>query len=563
MSKVWRGMGFGTLAIVLTAALGLVWEHHRGRQQLEETVARLKASGAYPDPAVLFAPPGPSNGFRSFERAVSGLSFCPGPDSMMGIAPGRAAPCFIKSQWLSADGRTNTWDSLAAWRQDFAADFDSLHSALAQPDCRMPIDWRPGYNIPLPPLILYKQGAQALAATALLAARNGDKAEALQQLKDLQRLVAALASERRLDSQVTRMASASIGLHAAWDIAQREDWTEADLAALQASLPSADICPSFVESIRGENALWVITMLDPNFSPTFPFGDLSGWLQRPLQPVTGPEDLVNLVHDLLQRTRFRLQMALFDPLFRFGWRDQACAVYLEVMNQLERRCRSACVSHNLKSFSSSGVFPDRTLGWYDGLRFNLSIMAVQSSCLGFSKVFALEAERTLTETQIALRRYTLLHGEAPVRLEQLVPEFLPTIPLDSMVGEPLRFRRNPDGSTTLWSVGEDFEDDGGAAGVPEPPIGFIRTWEGLDMVVPNAVGQLEFHARIAEVQDRWEMEHVVDAPQARRYWPLTTESAATNTAFTIGGASEMDPALVRRYGLIPKDPAATNGPAPK
>ena len=108
------------MAVVLAAALELVWEHHRGRRQLEATIAELKAKGAYPDPTVLFAPPGPANGFRTFEQAMSGLSYSPGPDPMKVIAPGRGAPCFLESQWRGPNGRTNTWDSLAAWRQDFA-----------------------------------------------------------------------------------------------------------------------------------------------------------------------------------------------------------------------------------------------------------------------------------------------------------------------------------------------------------------------------------------------------------------------------------------------------------
>lgn len=94
--------------------LGIVLGTPRGRRQLEATIAELKAKGAYPDPAVLFAPPGPANGFRTFEQAMSGLSFSPGPEPMQGTTPGRAAPCVLESKWRSFDGRSNTWDSLAA-----------------------------------------------------------------------------------------------------------------------------------------------------------------------------------------------------------------------------------------------------------------------------------------------------------------------------------------------------------------------------------------------------------------------------------------------------------------
>lgn len=190
---------------------------------MEATIAGLKAAGTYPDPAVLFAPPGPANGFRTFEQAMSGLSFSPGPEPMQGTTPGRAAPCVLESKWRSFDGRSNTWDSLAAWRRDSSANLESLHQALAEPECRTSVDWRQGFNAPLPALVRYKEGARALSAAALLAARNGDRTEALQHLKDLRRLESALASEPLVVSQLVRNASASIGLSTAWDLAQRDD----------------------------------------------------------------------------------------------------------------------------------------------------------------------------------------------------------------------------------------------------------------------------------------------------------------------------------------------------
>lgn len=318
-----------------------------------------------------------------------------------------------------------------------------------------------------------------------------------------------------------------------------------------------------MESLQGETALWQMTVFAPEFSLTAFVWDASSWLQSPLPTVSNLGDVSDFMRDILVRTRLRLQMAILDPIWRFGWRDQACAVHLTAMSQWVSRSRSACESHNLKSFSSEGVLPDRTLGWYDGLRLNPSAFALSSLRKAIPRALSLETQRTLIETHIALRRYTLRHGEAPERLDQLVPAFLPAIPIDGMVGQPLRFRRNPDGSTTLWSVGEDFKDDGGTAAVYSIEHSPSQWWNGFDMVVPTAVGETEYVAWKAEARRRWNDGLTMDPILARRYGLTRKGSAATNTSVTNAGAFKLDPILARRYGVIPKDSATTNSPAPK
>ena len=46
------------------------------------------------------------------------------------------------------------------------------------------------------------------------------------------------------------------------------------------------------------------------------------------------------------------------------------------------------------------------------------------------------------------------------RLEELVPQFLPSVPLDPYDGQPLRYKRLPAGFV-VYSIGADGRDDGG------------------------------------------------------------------------------------------------------
>jgi hypothetical protein len=61
-------------------------------------------------------------------------------------------------------------------------------------------------------------------------------------------------------------------------------------------------------------------------------------------------------------------------------------------------------------------------------------------------------------TSLALRRYQLVHGELPAKLDELVPRFLKEVPKDPYDGRPLRYSKE---KKSVWSVGEDGVDSGG------------------------------------------------------------------------------------------------------
>jgi len=69
-------------------------------------------------------------------------------------------------------------------------------------------------------------------------------------------------------------------------------------------------------------------------------------------------------------------------------------------------------------------------------------------------------------TAIALELFRRKRGEYPAQLDDLVPNFLPALPIDRFNGQPLRYRLTEEGPL-LYSVGADRIDDGGAAPVKE------------------------------------------------------------------------------------------------
>ena len=68
------------------------------------------------------------------------------------------------------------------------------------------------------------------------------------------------------------------------------------------------------------------------------------------------------------------------------------------------------------------------------------------------------AALVLADTAAALERHRLATGAPPASLADLVPTFLPAIPVDPLTDAPLGYRI-ADGRWTLWSGTEPEEDD--------------------------------------------------------------------------------------------------------
>jgi hypothetical protein len=78
----------------------------------------------------------------------------------------------------------------------------------------------------------------------------------------------------------------------------------------------------------------------------------------------------------------------------------------------------------------------------------------------FDRVTDTHALQRVTMTALALRLYRKENGRYPENLQQLVPKYLPSVPIDPYDGKPLRYRKLQMGFK-VWSVGGNRKDDGG------------------------------------------------------------------------------------------------------
>lgn len=77
---------------------------------------------------------------------------------------------------------------------------------------------------------------------------------------------------------------------------------------------------------------------------------------------------------------------------------------------------------------------------------------------GGDKKSSTNVKEEATLGMLAIKAFQLKHGKLPETLGELVPEFLPVVPLDDYDGKPLRYQPT---KRLLYSVGSDFKDDGG------------------------------------------------------------------------------------------------------
>ncbi|HNQ23944.1 MAG TPA: hypothetical protein PKK06_12705 [Phycisphaerae bacterium] len=76
------------------------------------------------------------------------------------------------------------------------------------------------------------------------------------------------------------------------------------------------------------------------------------------------------------------------------------------------------------------------------------------------------ARRRLAATALAIRWYAVDHGGRPTTLEELVPGYLPAVPLDPLASDGSALRYCPaERRPVLYSVGENGIDDGGTTHV--------------------------------------------------------------------------------------------------
>jgi hypothetical protein len=261
---------------------------------------------------------------------------------------------------------------------------------------------------------------------------------------------------------------AEIGLEATWELLQSGATNETQLSALQDIWSRGSIMPILAAQLETYRAFYLKEIESLDWPPdrnksTSNFSWQHNQLTSPTQAV---------LWFLVARS--------FDE---YG-------VFLISQNDL-CRVRSGAKSRQWKDCQNSVPSLSSCLIWRWAMPYSWRESSRVYHGDYLQRFFEFETFREMTVTAIALQRFRLRQNKWPEKLEELVPSLMPTLPRDWMDGEPLRYRRNSDGTFTLYSIGLDFKDDGGsvkpasAGGMCNcpPPI-----WHAQDTVWPCITG---------------------------------------------------------------------------
>lgn len=476
------------------------FERFRGHIALTRLKRHLVSRG-FKLTAAEFKSPRPvgENGATAFLQAAQQLpSVCMlvsnPPPRMALLASGRALVGFREEEWVEYIF-TNRWSDMNADLEKSQATLQLIRAALEKPVLDNDVDLTTGPTTVLVHLTPPKTAGQWLAVQTQLSLHEGRYQEALENLIAQCRVTRVLESDHLLISAVVRIAHAAIARTTTWEALQADGWTDADLVQLSEVWQSIRFAPDMIHDFEGElifglseydsmrksnsNAVDSIYGMQ-KFAP--PDDSERAWWERAMRLVPGGGKCADLVKE-----------QFYCRLWRLAWLDQDEVHYLRFMEGLLDIAHRAESEKSLTTIEPAlGVLiePAAHASFYNNLRYPQdSSFGILANSL--KKAMKAETERSLILTAIALKRYSIRFAKPPVELRSLVPEFLPSIPIDYMDGQPIKYRLKPDGTSVLYSVGEDCKDNGGDPSLQSGKTGTFNIWNRNDVVWPQPASPQE------------------------------------------------------------------------
>jgi hypothetical protein len=454
MSRRWKILIFVALVLGLAVLISII-HHCQLRAATEAYIAQLKAQGEPMELAQVLPPPvsAEQNSADIFRKAAAliddSLSYSSYVYGMEMVAPGKAMVRWRQPDVRDSDG-TNSWESVAEAVNENAQSFALLRQIIAKPNFNFQIN--------------YDQGVADLNFTDFYLAESKRAAQRLETgvICDLHRGETALAVT---NSELVRIAIANIALNGNWEVLQSTNLTDEQLAELQNDWTSLDFIRSGEKALQMERLTGEITLnkwRKSNAELRREF-DLGRKLRNSMGP---PEEHENLWD------KAKMISKIFTWQYWWSYPDEARSLKgYEILLETER---SAETNDSFQTALKAQAFKLASLGIdklddeffyiFDPEKTDMHSMLSQSikTLSGtVRRVMMAETAKNTIITAIALKRYQLKHGSYPPELSSLVPEFVPKVPLDPVDGQPLRYRRNADGTFLLYSVGENGKDDGG------------------------------------------------------------------------------------------------------
>lgn len=325
--------------------------------------------------------------------------------------------------------------------------FDSIWLKLMEasnerPDFRFPLEYGELYGCLLPHLSHIKAIHQYGKLRASAELHAGHHKEGTDSICLMLQLVEKLKTEPFLISYLVRIADFHITLHPVWEGTTHHLFDKTDLSKIAAQLSGVTFIPQAKISLGMERAVHVAE-IDRVAKYRSYFDRIANSTNYETQSWPWPWSYQSYIY--------------FAPK---GWITQNVRTYSEKLTLLENAV-------DQWSTGNADVYGQFKKSYEAQLNEPITVYNALSRSWEFGHVNilakALRAEATvhIARTAVALERYYLNQSTYPETLTELVPQYLPQLPIDPIDRKTLRYHRHQSDQFILYSIGANESDDGG------------------------------------------------------------------------------------------------------
>jgi hypothetical protein len=333
-----------------------------------------------------------------------------------------------------------------------------LRQASERPHARFPINYEDGYGALLPHLAKFRGISQVLALRATAQLGRDEPTAASDDMRLGFRLIESIRTEPILISHLVRFAMFEFNLQPVWEGLAHRQWSDADLTAIQRELQPLDFLSDYAQFMRGARAfgVWGIDLLR----------------QRRELGILGDDypSTEDWWTSWFQRTVFRAYPSGWfrqNQITLCQFYDQAVIPAVDLGQRLVPPEATRAAATRFETTMSGWPYRSPIL----------ILTGILPTVDGVTdKVARSQFQLDAARIACALERYRRAHGEFPDALDALTPTFLPRVPHDVVIGQPLRYRLIDDGQYILYSVGWNQTDNGGTVG--RTPRGHVDRHQG-------------------------------------------------------------------------------------
>jgi hypothetical protein len=420
--------------VLLIALLAFLFWRWQLRQNIDAQIAGIKAEGLplnWDDlakwPVVI---PDDENAAFTYLEAIDRLA--PGP------TPNSDGIYFLR-QTLS-DKQRAEFGWAVATNLPALEMLDEVSNAAR---CRYPIDYQDGVNAQLPHLAGLKEMAVLLAYDAVLKAEVSNTQAASKDIQSSLKLSQSLNDEPILISQFTSAAILNISCDSLEGVLARQPLSDGQLSQLQLQFTQAEAPNRFLTGMISDRALYneYIRLAQDDVRKMIQISNKNSPADDQTEvPRRNPGAGWRLIGFWERDRNFYLEaMATNISLIQQG--PPASLLLSDVDDQISQQARKGFYIFSSMMLPAMSGVAKRDASNRANLRAAIATLAVERWCLAH-------------------------HGTLPGSLGDLVPVYLPSVPIDPFNGKPLLYKKLPKGYC-IYSVGPNLKDDG-ARRYPSP-----------------------------------------------------------------------------------------------